>query len=426
MNGTRDRRPVLVAVTLVVLILAGVVPQTVGAAQQAKFNGLGPYRMIWSRYYSSSITAGIFKMQIQGSSALVDSYCIDLYKPIRIGNILLVDGDLSDAPGTVDWCRVAYILANYDYTRSYSSGHPLYGLNNMYDRAAAIQAAIWYVTTAPYGPYPTGGKYQYMSDPKTMTPRYDAYYASAPERIRNAATGIVNLLPAECDETFRYPDEIVLTPAAAQACTGQVLTATLTDQHGDPLAGVKVVFKTDLGSFNDNGIVTQMMVITDAAGHASVTLYDLLPGQTATVTVYATGNYGSFLYDPLDSRQTLTTIALIPTSVADTSQVSCTTVPPPVGLDISKTAETSLTRTYQWSIQKSVDIPVHDLYAGETGTSTYTVRVEKSILADSNWKVKGTITIHNPSATQAVLITGIADRIEKSGAPDIPVTISCK
>jgi len=313
---------VLVAVTLVVLILAGAVPQAVGAAQQAKFNGLGPYRMIWSRYYSSSIAAGIFKMQIQGSSVPVDSYCIDLYKPIRVGNILLVDGDLSDAPSTVDWCRVVYILSHYDYTKNYPSGHPLYGLN-IYDRAAAIQAAIWYVTTAPYGPYPTGGKYQFMSDPKTMTPRYDAYYASSPERIRKAATGIVNLLPADCDETFRYPDEIILTPDTAQACTGQVLTATLTDQNGDPLAGIKVVFKTDLGSFNDNSIVKQVTVTTDAAGKASVTLYDLLPGQTATVTVYATGNYGSFLYDPLDSKQTLTTITLIPSSVADTAMVTC-------------------------------------------------------------------------------------------------------
>jgi hypothetical protein len=420
-----DRKLVWFAVACAVLLLAGVIPQAVAAAQQAKFVGTGSYSNFYSRYYGRFITAGIFKMQVGGSTGTVyDSYCIDMYKPIALGQTLLVNGDLSDAPGTVDWCAVGYILSHYNYKTTYYSG-PLAGLTQG-QRAATIQAAIWYVTTDPFGNYVDRyHKYQFMSDPQTGY--YDAYFASLPAKIRTAAMGIVNSVPADCDEAFRYPDDLVLEPASAGACTNQVMTATVTDQTGAPLPGIGVVFETDLGSFNDNSVVKKVTVTTGADGKASVTLYDLSNGQTATVTAYATGNYGSFLYDPMNYRQSLTTITLLPTSVSDIAQVSCTPTPPPVGLEISKTAETSLTRTYQWSITKVATPNSHDLYAGETGTSTYTVRVEKTVLGDSNWKVKGTVTIHNPSAAQEVMITGITDKIEKSGSPDIPVTVTaCK
>ena len=325
MDRMTDRKLVWFAIAFAVLLLVGFIPQTVAAAQQAKFLGSGSFSRIYSRYYGRTVIAGIMRMQVGGSTGPVyDSYCIDLYKPISVGQSVLVDGDLSDAPGTVDWCKVGFILSHYDYKTTYFSG-PLSGLTQG-ERAAAIQAAIWYTTTAPYGSYVDRyHKYRFMSDPQSGY--YDAYYSNLPLKIRTAALGIVGLLPANCDSVYRYPDDLVLVPASVQACTNQVMTATVTDQLGQPMPGIQVVFGTSVGSFNDNSIVKTVTVSTDAAGKASVTLYDIPAGQTATVTAYATGNYGSFLYDPMDYRQSLTTITLLPTSVTDSSSVSCTPTP---------------------------------------------------------------------------------------------------
>ncbi|MDD1652190.1 MAG: hypothetical protein LUO86_04060 [Methanomicrobiales archaeon] len=325
MSETTERKLVWFAVVFAVLLLAGFIPQAVTAAQQAQFVGTTYGSNIYSRYHGRFIFAGIFRMQV--GTSRYDSYCIDLYKPIGVNQILLVDGDLSDAPGPVDWCAVGYILSHYNYKTTYSGTHPLASLTQS-QRAAAIQAAIWYITTDPFGNYVDRyHKYQFMSDPQPPSGYYDAYYTSLPAKIRTAAIGIVNSVPPNCDEAFRFPDDLVLTPPAAGACTGQVLTAMVTDQQGDPLPGVDVVFGTDVGSFSDSSIVKQVTVTTGPDGKASVTLYDLLDGQTATVTASATGNYGSLLYDPANSRQSVTTITLLPMSVTDSSSVSCTPTP---------------------------------------------------------------------------------------------------
>jgi hypothetical protein len=87
-------------------------------------------------------------------------------------------------------------------------------------------------------------------------------------------------------------------------------------------------------------------------------------------------------------------------------------------LVVTKTAETSFTRTYTWTISKTAD-PSSLIFS--SGTDTQTVKYSIALSAtykDSDWRVTGTITIHNPAPIPAV-ITSIKDVV----SPDIAAKI---
>jgi len=85
---------------------------------------------------------------------------------------------------------------------------------------------------------------------------------------------------------------------------------------------------------------------------------------------------------------------------------------------VSKTAETSFTRTWDWSIDKSVTPDVWQLFTGDTGTSKYSVTATKDGFTDSDWAVEGEIVIDNATPFDAT-VTGVSDII--SGPFPAPV-----
>ena len=96
---------------------------------------------IYLPFYSRYNFAGALNMNIGGTTYY--AYCIDLYTEISQGNSLWVNGPLPGTQGNlssqVDWDKVTYIIKNYSLTNS--------------TEGAAIQCAIWYFTSAPYGKY---------------------------------------------------------------------------------------------------------------------------------------------------------------------------------------------------------------------------------------------------------------------------------
>lgn len=72
-------------------------------------------------------------------------------------------------------------------------------------------------------------------------------------------------------------------------------------------------------------------------------------------------------------------------------------------LSVTKTATTSFTRTFPWTIEKTADPATWDLFDGDSGTSDWTIDVTKGDGVDSAWAVSGTITIENSSDEDAVL-----------------------
>ena len=89
-------------------------------------------------------------------------------------------------------------------------------------------------------------------------------------------------------------------------------------------------------------------------------------------------------------------------------------------VSVTKTAVETFTRTYTWTIDKSVTPDAWALFDGESGTSRYTIAVDKTGFTDSNWAVSGNITITNTSEEDAV-VTSVTDSISGVG----PVTVSC-
>jgi hypothetical protein len=89
-------------------------------------------------------------------------------------------------------------------------------------------------------------------------------------------------------------------------------------------------------------------------------------------------------------------------------------------LEVTKDADTSLTRTFNWDIDKSVDPDTWDLFTGESGTSEYTIDITLLGFTDSDWAVSGTITINNPSDQDAP-IESVEDVISGVGS----VSVDC-
>lgn len=72
--------------------------------------------------------------------------------------------------------------------------------------------------------------------------------------------------------------------------------------------------------------------------------------------------------------------------------------------EITKTATTTFTRAWDWSIDKSVDQPNLWLDFWQPGTVNYAVNVNGAA-ADSNWAVSGIITVTNLSTTDALTVS---------------------
>jgi hypothetical protein len=89
-------------------------------------------------------------------------------------------------------------------------------------------------------------------------------------------------------------------------------------------------------------------------------------------------------------------------------------------LSVTKTANTTFTRTYQWTIDKSVTPDTWNLFTGDSGTSQYTITVTKTGFTDSNWAVNGNITINNP-APESATISSVSDVI----SPSINASVNC-
>ena len=87
-----------------------------------------------------------------------------------------------------------------------------------------------------------------------------------------------------------------------------------------------------------------------------------------------------------------------------------------VVLEVSKTAEPEFDVEFTWTIEKTVDPAVWNLFDGDSGTSDYEVTVTKSEPIESNFRVSGIITIHNPALFASANITTITDVIGASAA----------
>lgn len=96
-----------------------------------------------------------------------------------------------------------------------------------------------------------------------------------------------------------------------------------------------------------------------------------------------------------------------------------------IELQVSKTAETTFTREYDWKISKSNDAPKPiELAPGQPYEVGYEVTADVEKFADSGWAVNGTITVVNPAAVEAKGVE-VDDAIQKEGDADVAGSVDC-
>ena len=82
-----------------------------------------------------------------------------------------------------------------------------------------------------------------------------------------------------------------------------------------------------------------------------------------------------------------------------------------------KTAEAHWTKTFRWEIEKTVSPASWELGAGESGTSTYTVKVTKSVASEAIW-VDGNVCVENVSTTPTENLK-VVDRLQALVGADV-------
>ena len=219
---------------------------------------------------------------------------------------MLVNGPLPGTTGNlsakIDWGAVNYVISHY------SPSSPSTGLTSN-QMGAAIQCAIWALTTVQYPAYNSSNPtalYHFLTAPN------DALISGGSTAIRTEALGIASNASAN---SMVYPSTINVSPQITRIANGQpvTITATVLDNKGNPLSGATVNFQTT------GGTLSSTTGTTNSNGQATVTISNIPSNSSVTLTASVSGNYGNLLYDnPLDPKQNLVAENILPKNLLKT------------------------------------------------------------------------------------------------------------
>jgi hypothetical protein len=180
------------------------------------------------------------------------------------------------------------------------------------------------------------------------------------------------------------------------------------------------------------------VTFTPTVVHDSVTVSDDKytisdPTTSVTKTWGYYGNFGPYAESDVGSPKVITnTVTLKDSTTEEQLDQDDATVTVNVNkLTVTKTADTSFTRTYDWSITKVADPTTWNLFVGDKAQSKYTVTATKLDPVDSDFGVSGTITISNPASVPVTV--DVADAmgtttvtVYKTDTPVTQVTVPAK
>lgn len=162
----------------------------------------------------------------------------------------------------------------------------------------------------------------------------------------------------------------------------------------------------------ENGSVTAVDSVQGVLGTVSYTD----PSRTTyTYQGTVTGDPGTCTVNTNTARVGLSTDGTVLDTVLDTASVDVTDCQG-ADLTVSKTADTSFTRAYTWSIAKAVDKTRVELSSSTlSATFNYTVDVNQTGFSDSGFGIAGKITITNPNDWEAITLTSLTDTLDQGG-----------
>jgi hypothetical protein len=154
----------------------------------------------------------------------------------------------------------------------------------------------------------------------------------------------------------------------------------------------------------------------------SATLSDARPGNTVdgdNVSTSGSESWSETFTCDADSGQQTNDVVITEDDSGDTDLGSASTTVNCYELSVSKTANTSFDRDWDWTIEKQVadgadatdgfgETVTLDLFEGESGQVTWKLTATRSAPTDSNHAINGVITISNPAPMDAVDVS-VAD-----------------
>ena len=152
--------------------------------------------------------------------------------------------------------------------------------------------------------------------------------------------------------------------------------------------------------------------------HDTLAVSDSYGGQSWTFTGSGSDSYQRTFSCDTDAGAKVNTVTSTYADGTAGPSDSATVTVNCYSLDVSKTVDTSYTRTYAWNIDKSADQSALTLALNQSFLVNYRVDVWATH-ADSAYAASGTITVHNPAPMDATL-TGVTDMVG-----DIGATVTC-
>src|SRR5262249_43404634 len=221
-----------------------------------------------------------------------------------------------------------------------------------------------------------------------------------------------------------------LWPVAVLVGAAVVLLAPAAGQAGGS-PNISWSPTTSSGTFNfgtQAGTVSQQFTLTNSAGAAPSALTVTGSRSPGPFTITGAGCTGTSLgpkkscnvtvrYTPSTANDTGTLSASSPRPTATTASVTLKgkkLLGQP--LTASASASPSLTRSYSWTLSKSVD-NAHITQVGGTATVNYTVTVTYAAVRDFGWQLDAKVAVSNPNAAgDTVNGVNLSATVDNSGS----------
>lgn len=238
---------------------------------------------------------------------------------------------------------------------------------------------------------------------------------------------IVNIADAmgDIDAIVKYNDAIVTSVTVPH---NGYITLSYEMSPMDGFGGTNVATATLPNyAYEYGGGKSALGSSTDFTGSTGVTfgeptelVYNEINVEDSNGGLWKFSSSGSVTYpDTFTTEGTfINTATILETGQSDSASVTVNVY----DIEVTKDADTSFTRTYGWTIDKSVTPDTWNLFRGDSGTSEYTISVKKDDGIDSDFKVSGTITIKNPAPIDAI-ITDVSDVYDGKHANVYGVTV---
>jgi len=209
-------------------------------------------------------------------------------------------------------------------------------------------------------------------------------------------------------ETGYYPYQVAIPTASIEPGATYKVTAHVTiTNHSGSLGTPK----------GPSPSATTVLPDLPTLINDQITVKDITFGHWGSISETSTKSY-CWVYDCGDAGINKNTAVILETGQEASAYVTVNCH----ALQVAKTAETSFTRTYHWTLDKSADQTELVLAGGEQISVTYTI-IAGATYVDSNWAVQGVISVTNPAPIPAT-INSVADVVSGVGAASVSCGVS--